>query len=406
MPGLRNKLSVATVRATTKVGKHADGAGLYLQVTRHPVLGTIRKSWLVRYRASNGRIRETGIGSAEDVSLADARTKASAIRQGVRSGTDTIEVRLEERREVARQKAAQMTFQQCAEAYVAAHETRWRNPKHRAQWTSTLTHYAYPVFGAVAVEDVSVAMVMKVLDPIWATKTETASRIRGRIENVLDWAAVRGYRSGDNPARWRGHLEKALPARTKSQRVKHHAALPIDGVPPFMANLRKLDSLGALAFEFAILTACRTGEVIGARWEEMNLEDASWTIPAERMKAARIHRVPLSGRCLAILRQVRKLDPVFVFPAQAGGKPVSNMIFLMTLRRMERTDLTAHGFRSTFRDWAAERTEFQNEVAEAALAHVVGNKVEAAYRRGDLFEKRRALMEAWAAFALGEAMNS
>ena len=399
MPGLRNKLTVATVRATTKVGKHADGAGLYLQVTKHPVQGTIRKSWLVRYRASTGRIREAGIGSVDDVSLADAREKAAGIRKGVLVGADAVEDRLEERREAARQKAAHMTFQQCAEAYIAAHEGSWRNPKHRAQWTSSLVTYAYPVFGSVAVSDVSVPMIMKVLDPIWSTKTETASRVRGRIENVLDWATVRGFRSGDNPARWRGHLEMALPARAKSRKVKHHAALPIDDVPPFLARLRELDSLGALAFEFAILTACRTGEVIAARWDEVNFEDATWTIPAERMKAARIHRVPLSTRCREILQQTRKLDPIYVFPAQAGGKPVSNMIFLMALRRMGRNDLTAHGFRSTFRDWAAERTEFQGEVAEAALAHVVGNKVEAAYRRGDLFEKRRALMEAWARFA-------
>lgn len=403
MPGLRNKLTVATVRAITKPGKHADGAGLYLQVSTHPVQGTIRKSWLVRYRASTGRMRETGIGTAETVSLAEAREKAAAIRRGVQFGTDVVEVRLEERREAARQRATQMTFKECAEAYVASHQASWRNPKHRAQWTSTLATYAYPVFGEVAVADVSVAMIMKVLDPIWGTKTETASRVRGRIENVLDWAAVRGYRSGDNPARWRGHLEKALPARAKSRKVRHHAALPIDEVPPFMARLRKLDSIGALAFEFAILTACRTSEVIGARWIEVNLDDASWTIPAERMKASRIHRVPLSERCREILRQVRKLDPVFVFPATTGGKPVSNMIFLMTLRRMDRGDLTGHGFRSTFRDWAAERTDFQNEVAEAALAHVISNKAEAAYRRGDLFEKRRALMEAWASFALKKA---
>jgi integrase len=402
MPGLRNKLTAATVRSTIRTGRHADGAGLYLQVTRHPVLGNIRKSWLVRYRADTGKIREIGIGSIEDVSLADAREKAAQVRQRVREGRDLIAERQTERKAALVKKAREMTFEQCAEAYVAAHEGSWRNDKHKAQWSSTLKTYAYPVFGKVPVDEITVAMIMKVLDPIWSTKTETASRLRGRLENILDWATVREYRTGENPARWRGHLEKALPAaKNKARKVRHHAALPIDDVPAFMTELATQPGISALAFRFTILTATRTSEAICARWDEIDFDERAWLIPEDRMKAGRPHRVPLSDAALAILQTMRGHDPVHVFPGLKTGKPISNMAFLMTLRRMGRTDLTAHGFRSTFRDWAAERTEFQGEVAEAALAHVVGNKVEAAYRRGDLFEKRRALMEAWAGFAGG-----
>lgn len=283
---------------------------------------------------------------------------------------------------------------------MKAHEGGWRNEKHRAQWSSTLRTHAYPVMGAVPVRDIDVRLVMKVLDPIWSTRTETASRLRGRIESILDWASVREYRSGENPARWRGHLEKALPApKGRSRPVRHHPALPIDAVPAFMRALSDRPGTGALAFRFLILTATRTSETLGARWDEVDMDGRSWLIPADRMKAGRIHRVPLSDAALAILEQARGLDGAVVFPGQKRGAPMSNMAFLMTLRRMGHRGLTAHGFRSTFRDWAAERTEFQNEVAEAALAHTVGNRTEAAYRRGDLFEKRRALMEAWARFA-------
>ena len=400
MPGLRNKLSAASVRSTTRPGRHADGAGLYLQVTRHPVHGNIRKSWLVRYRADTGRMREIGIGSLEDVTLADAREAAARVRLKAREGVDLIEERIRARKEAALQKAREMTFQQCAEAYVRAHEGSWRNDKHKAQWSSTLRTYAYPVFGDLPVADVTVGLVMKVLDPIWSTKTETASRLRGRIENILDWATVREYRTGENPARWRGYLEKALPAaKHKARKVRHHAALPIDDVPAFMVDLAAQPGISALAFRFMILTATRTSEAIGARWDEIDLEERTWLIPEDRMKAGRPHRIPLSDAAVAVLEMVKGQDPVFVFPGLKKGQPISNMAFLMLLRRMKREDITAHGFRSTFRDWAAERTEFQGEVAEAALAHAVGNKVEAAYRRGDLFDKRRRLMEAWATFA-------
>lgn len=398
MPGLRNKLKAASLKSISAPGKHADGGGLYLQVTKHPVAGNLRKSWIVRYRAATGKMREMGIGSFEDVSLANAREKAERIRHEVRDGNDAVEVRAEAKKEVIRARAASMTFAQCTEAYLNAHQSSWKNGKHRAQWSSSLQAYAYPVFGEVAIQDINIGMVMKVLDPIWETKTETASRVRGRIENIIDWATVREYRTGENPARWRGYLEKALPARNRTKKVKHFAALPIDEFPKFMKHLRAQIGVGPLAFQFAILTATRTSEAIEARWDEIDLLDQSWTIPADRMKAGRIHRVPLSAAALAVLKKARGLDPIFVFPGHKHGKPISSMAFLMTLRRMGRTDVTPHGFRSTFRDWAAERTDFQNEVAEAALAHVVSNQAEAAYRRGDLFEKRRALMEDWGSF--------
>ena len=398
MPHARNKLTALAVKSINTVGKHADGNGLFLQVTANPKTGELRKSWLVRFTPLNGKLREAGVGSVDLVTLAQAREKTLEIRKNAKSGTDVVVAKVEVRQEAVRQRAASMTFAQCAEAYIKAHESGWKNEKHKTQWTNTIKMYAYPVLGKVPVQDINIGMIMKVLDPIWQTKTETASRLRGRLENILDWARVREYRTGENPARWRGHLEKALPARNKAKTVKHHAALPIDEYPAFMSKLREQTGVGPLAFQFAILTAARTSEAIAARWDEIDLNEKSWTVPADRMKAGRVHRVPLSTAAMAVLKEVRGLDPVYVFPGLKGGKPISNMAFLMTLRRMKRDDLTAHGFRSTFRDWAAERTDFQNEVAEAALAHVISNQAEAAYRRGDLFEKRRALMEAWGVY--------
>jgi len=293
-----------------------------------------------------------------------------------------------------------MTFRECAEALIASHEAGWKNAKHRQQWRNTLATYVYPVFGNLPVQAIDVGLVMKVVEPIWATKTETASRVRQRIEAILDWAAVRGYRQGDNPARWRGHLQKALPARAKIQKVKHHAALPFADLPDFMSALRAMNGNSARALEFAILTATRTNETLKARWSEIEFKTKIWTIPGERMKAGRDHRVPLSAAALDVLMGMREAHPTrdLVFPGSGRGRTLSSMALLMTLRRMKRADLTVHGFRSTFRDWAAETTSFPREVAEAALAHSVGDKVEAAYRRGDLFEKRRHLMEAWSAY--------
>ena len=294
-----------------------------------------------------------------------------------------------------------------------------RERKHAAQWEATLATYAEPIIGALPVQAVDTALVMKVLEqevrdaldkptaPLWTARPETASRLRGRMESILDWAKVRGHREGENPARWRGHLDKLLPARAKVRKVKHHAALPYDEVPNFMTVLRAQEGIAARALEFAILTAARTGEVIGARWGEIDIGEKLWTVPAIRMKAGKEHRLPLSARAVAILKEMKPLRQVsdgqneadaFVFPGGKHGKPLSNMAFLMLLRRMKHDDLTAHGFRSTFRDWAAERTNFPSEVAEMALAHAVGDKVEAAYRRGDMFERRRRMMTAWATF--------
>jgi integrase len=297
--------------------------------------------------------------------------------------------------------AKAVTFDECATAYIASHRAGWRNAKHAAQWTSTLETYASPVFGKVPVQAVDVALVMRVLEPLWSVKPETASRVRGRIESILDWAKVRGHRDGENPARWRGHLDHLLPARSKVRKIKHHAALPYGDVPVFMVALRGREAVAARALEFAILTAARTGEVLGTKWSEIDLTAAVWTVPALRMKAGAEHRVPLSAPALAVLRAMEKLrDGDFVFPGDRHAT-LSNMSMLMLLRRMGHADLTAHGFRSTFRDWAAECTSFANEVAEMALAHAIDDKTEAAYRRGALFERRRRLMQAWADFCTG-----
>jgi integrase len=338
-----------------------------------------------------------GLGAVEDVTLAEAREAAEEARKLLRQGSDPIEARRAGR--VARAAANALTFREVAERYIAAHEASWRNPKHRQQWRNTLESYALPVLGDLAVSLVDVGHVMRVLEPMWREKTETASRLRGRIEAVLDYAKARDWRAGENPARWRGHLDHLLPARSKLQRVEHHAALPWRQMSAFMADLRRQDGIAARALAFAILTAARTGEVIGARWEEFDGD--VWTVPAERMKAGREHRVPLSPAALAVvtaMEPTRGLAGSFVFPGGKKDKPLSSMALLMLLRRIGRSDLTAHGFRSTFREWAAEATGYPREVVETALAHINKDKVEAAYQRGDLFEKRARLMSDWAEF--------
>jgi integrase len=291
-----------------------------------------------------------------------------------------------------------MTFRQCAEANIAAHERGWRNAKHAAQWPSTLATYVYPVFGNLSVAAVDTGLVMKALEPIWLTRTETAARLRGRVESILGWSATAGYRAGENPARWKGHLENLLAKKSKVAPVRNLAALPYLELPAFWTELDHQDGIGALALKFTILTVARTATVLGSRWDEINLNDRLWMIPGEHMKAGKEHRVPLAAPVLEILAILKRLPPSpFVFPANRR-RPVSNMVMLMLLRRMGRSDLTAHGFRSTFSDWCAERTNFASEVREMALAHAVGDKVEAAYRRGDLFQKRRQLMDSWATY--------
>jgi integrase len=389
----RHKLSARTVAAISGKGLYGDGGGLWLQVS---AFGT--KSWIFRF-SLNRRAREMGLGSVNDVSLSEAREVADACRRLVREGRDPIEERETEKRRKRQAKAEEKTFRECAEACMASLEIGWRNPKHRQQWRNTLAAHAYPLFGDLPVRAVETGQVMEALEPLWATKTETASRLRGRIEAVLDWATARGYRTGENPARWRGHLDHLLPKRSKVRKVEHHAALPYAEMGAFMAALRGQDSIGARGLEFQILTATRTGEVIGARWEEIDLAKRIWTIPAERMKAGKEHRVPLSDSAVAVLEAMEKVRlNEYVFPGARRGRPLSNMAFLQLLRRMGRGDLTAHGFRSTFRDWAAEATAHPRDVCEFALAHRLRDKVEEAYQRSDLFEKRLRLMEDWAAW--------
>ncbi|MDV7341592.1 tyrosine-type recombinase/integrase [Terasakiella sp. A23] len=392
-----NKLSAVAVRNKSTPGLFADGGGLYLQVTNSGA-----KTWIYRFMIA-GKRRDMGLGAVHTISLAEARDEALRCRQLVRQGIDPIEKRKAERLSAQAEAVKAITFKECAETYIKTHEPSWKNAKHIAQWTSTLKTYAYPVIGTLPIAEVDTGLVMKVIEPIWATKTETASRVRGRIESILDWATVRKYRTGENPARWKGHLDHLLPSKSKLQKEKHHSALPYDQISEFMTALNKQKGTSARALEFAILTAARTGEVIEAMWSEIDLENKIWTIPAERMKAGREHRVPLSDTALKILQNMsaNKLND-FVFPGNSTNRPLSNMAMLTVLRRMKRTDITVHGFRSTFRDWAAEQTAFPREVAEMALAHTIESKVEAAYRRGDLYEKRKSLMDEWAGYCATE----
>ncbi|MBC7103815.1 MAG: integrase arm-type DNA-binding domain-containing protein [Parvibaculum sp.] len=387
----QHKLTAVKVARLTKPGRYGDGGGLWLQVAAGG-----SRSWLFRFMR-DGKAREMGLGALMTVTLAEAREKARECRKALSEGLDPIEARDGIRKAAAVDAARAVTFREAAERYIEAHRPGWKNAKHADQWGSTLEAYVYPTIGALPVAAVDVALVLKCIEPIWSTKPETAGRVRGRIESVLDWAAARGYRTGDNPARWRGHLDKLLPPKSKVAKVKHHAAMPYADVPAFMAELRDRSDNSSRCLEFAVLTASRTGEAIGARLEEIDLSAKVWTIPAERMKGGREHRAPLSDRALEIVRSMPR-EGDFVFPGAKAGQPLSNMALLMTLRRMGHEDLTAHGFRSSFRDWAAEQTAFPNEVAEMALAHAVGDKVEAAYRRGDLLAKRRQLMDAWAKF--------
>jgi integrase len=380
------KVEKLKIVGTSKPGMYADGGGLYLRVTPEGA-----RNWVLRYML-NRKPRWMGLGPLSLYGLGEARARALDARRKHHDGIDPIEARRVERARQRLEAAKAITFKQCAESYVAAHRAGWRNEKHAAQWSATLNSYAYPVIGALPVQALDTGLVLKVLEPLWTAKPETASRLRGRLESVLDFAKVRGYRDGENPARWRGHLAKLLPARSKVRAIEHHAALPYAELPGFLIALRAQEGIAARALEFLILTTARTGEVIGARWKEIDLLNKAWTVPAPRMKAHREHRVPLSPRALAILDEMQAArigdtDDAFVFPGRKPGTPLSNMAFLMLLRRMGRADLTAHGFRATFKTWASERTSFQNEIAEAALAHVIGDKVEQAYRRHDLFEK-------------------
>lgn len=396
------RLTAMAVLKQRMKGRYTDGGGLYLQVTARG-----SKSWLFRFMI-DGRAHQMGLGPLHTISLADARERALECRRLRLDDIDPLEARRQKRQAARLEAVKSITFKRAAETYVRAHQAAWHNAKHRRQWLSTLATYAEPVIGGLPTQAIDTTLVLKVLEPIWTAKPETASRLRGRIEAVLDWAKVRGYRDGENPARWRGHLDKLLPKPSRIRAVAHHAALPYDDLPEFMTALHDQEGVAARALEFTILTAARTSETLGAKWDEIDLVNKMWRIPPVRMKGGKEHRVPLSRRTLDIVAAVRSAATAgerFVFPSGKAHKALSNMAMTMTLRRMGRGDLTVHGFRSAFRDWAAERTNFPREVAEMALAHAIGSKVEAAYRRGDLFNKRRQLMDDWSRYCGSEKIT-
>lgn len=394
MPRTTNRLSARTAATLTKPGRHADGNGLYLSIS--PDGSRRRWVFLFRWRepgeSGAGKLREMGLGSTSSVSLAQARELAASARTHLSAGRNPLAMR------TSAPETKVPSFGDMAEEVIAALEAGWRNPKHRAQWRTTLTRYCEPI-RSVPVDQVTTEQVLAILKPLWSKVPETASRLRGRIEKVLDAARAKGHRTAENPARWRGHLDHLLPKRQTLTRG-HHKALPYEDVPAFLARLRRSEAMSAMCLEFTILTAARSGEAMGARWGEFDLERGVWTVPKERMKAGREHRVPLSRRAreiLGVMAETRAGD--LVFPGAKRDRPLSTMALEMVLRRMK-VDATVHGFRSAFRDWAAEQTSVPREVAEAALAHTLRDKVEAAYRRTDLFDKRRTLMEAWSAYCL------
>ena len=374
-------------------GRYPDGHNLYLQVG-----DTGGKSWLFRFER-DGRERWHGLGAAYTFSLKEARERARAARQLLADGIDPIDHRKAERAKLAAARARLLTFREAAERYFDQHEGKWKSAKHRAQFTSTLRQYAYPVLANMSVAEIDTPAVLRAIEPHWLTKAETMSRVRGRIEAVLDWCTVRGYRTGDNPARWKNHLAEVLPTRGQVAKVNHHAALAYAAVPAFMAELRKREGVAARALEFAIFTVARTSEVIGAQISEINFGEKTWTVPAGRMKGGKEHKVPLSDRAIELLRELpTEQGNEHLFTGSQAGSGLSSMAMPQVLKRMGRGDITVHGFRSSFRDWVGETTNFPNHVVEMALAHAVGNAVEAAYRRGDLLAKRRQLAKAWAKY--------
>lgn len=392
MPKRAVGLTARKVETTKAPGAYADGGGLYLQVATSGA-----KSWIFRYTFA-GRRRDMGLGSVATIGLADARTRALEQRRLVMAGTDPIEAKRASKAALAASVVKLVTFKECAVAYIATMKAGWKNAKHAGQWTSTLETYAFPILGGVAIDAVDTQLVLRVIEPLWSKKTETASRLRGRIEAILDYAKTRGMRAGENPARWKGHLDQVLPTRGAVAKVEHHRSMAYEEMPNFWPRLQIQDGLSARALELCILTATRSGEVLGARWEEIDLDSGVWTIPSMRMKAGLEHRIPLSLVAVELLKKLAAIRMnEFVFPGQMPKRPLSGMAMTMVLRRMK-AEATAHGFRATFRTWIADQTRYSHEVAEAALAHTIGDKVVVAYQRGDLFEKRRNLMDDWATF--------
>lgn len=393
MPKIARELSALAVKHLKAPGLHFVGGvpGLALQVS--PTGG---RSWVLRAMVG-GKRRDMGLGGFPEVTLADARDKAKTARKQIDGNVDPINARAEGKAALRNSVAIRITFSEAAKEYIAANEASWRNAKHCQQWRNSLETYANPVIGKLSLREIDLPHILKILEPIWQEKTETATRLRGRIEQVLDWGTVRGYRDGLNPARWRGHLDKILAKPQKLAKVKHHASLPWAEIGDFMTRLRQAEGMGARALEFAILTASRSGEVRGATWDEIDLEAGEWNIPAGRMKAAKAHRVPLSSAAVALLKALPPMaGNANVFPAPRGGQ-LSDMTLTAVLRRMK-VDVVPHGFRSTFREWAGESTGYPREVIEHALAHQLADKAEAAYQRGSLFPKRINLMQDWANF--------
>jgi integrase len=386
-----NKLSSLKIKSISERGFYADGGGLYLQVAPGG-----SKSWVFRFK-KDGRARDMGLGPIGTIELKEAREVARVCRKLRLEGVDPIDQREKARQEVKLAATRAMTFDQCRDVYIQTHSAGWKNPKHRQQWTNALQTYVTPVFGALPVQDIDTAVIVKALNPIWTTKPETAGRIRGRIETILNWATSSGLRSGENPARWRGHLANLLISQAKIRKVKHHAALPYAQIGQFMVDLRGQAGIAARALEFTIETVGRTTEIRGAKPEEFDLEKKVWTVPAERMKGGILHRVPLTDRAVEIVRSMIGRG-TYVFPGSSLKKPLSDASMSAVLDRMGITNATVHGFRSSFRDWAHEQTNFPREIAEAALAHKVGDETELAYKRGDALEKRRKLMDAWSRY--------
>jgi integrase len=385
-----NRLTATKVQKVKAPGMYPDGAGLYLQVT-----GEGAKSWILRY-SLRGKAREMGLGSLRRVTLANARRKTADCHRLLDEHVDPIEHRAKTRASAALANAKTITFKEAAKTYIAMRSKGLKNRKHAAQWGTTITTYAEPVLGNLEIRDLDVGLVHQVLEPIWTTKPETAGRVRGRVEKILGWAKVNNYRGGENPARWRDNLDQLLPKLSEVRKVRHHPALPYAELPAFMEKLRQEDSTAARALEFTILTAARTEEVLLARPGEINKRERIWTAPGEHMKLKREHLVPLSGRAVQILAGA---SDSYLFPSPSHpDKHLSNMAMLMTLDRMGYGHVTVHGFRSTFKDWTRDRTRFENYVSEAALAHASGDKIEAAYARSSVLDKRRKLMDAWAAF--------
>ncbi len=388
------KLTALKVRRACRPGRFGDGGGLYLQITLSG-----NKSWIFRY-ARLGREHQMGLGPLHTVSLVEARHAAQQARKYLLQNVDPL-ARKRRRRRRPSVRPEEKRFDACAEQYIREHAAGWRNDKHRQQWASTMRDYVYPHFGAVDVSTVDTAVVLNALQSIWTTKTATATRVRERIERVLDWTTVQQYREGSNPARWRGHLELLLPAPVKLRRARHHAALPFQEIDEFMAVLREQRGVAAQALEFTILTACRSGEVLKATWAEIDLDGGAWTLPAERIKTGRVHRVPLSTAASKVLAAQKGRSGRYVFPGSTAEKPLSSMAMTKVLERMGVGAVTVHGFRSTFRDWVAERTRYPREWVEIALEHRVGSATEMVYFRSDLLEARRVLMEDWATWCAG-----